>query len=1122
MSRPKERKQILVLLAALSLLWPCSAAVAQNLEEGKRSERPRARGGEPVVRLDRLRREPQTRRLWRQELSRGSAANHLRESKGMSNFGPLMRAAADLTGVGEGSSTSIADVNNDGNQDLLVTGDKDPSLNRGYMATLYLGNGNGSFTKSETSLTGVRQSSSSIADVNGDGNPDLLISGDPPSVEFDGLRTTLYLGDGKGGFTSAGSKLTGLFLGSTSIADVNRDENPDLLVTGADIYGDQQTHLYLGDGQGEFSEEGEGLPDVFVSATSIADINGDGNPDLLITGNTTGGFSTSGKLTALYLGNGQGEFTEAEADLTDVDYSSTSIADVNGDDNPDLLVTGQNKNLHPTATLYLGDGQAGFTEAEAGLTGVMFGSTSIGDIDGDGNLDLLIAGDKNGITSGGTSATLYLGDGQGEFTEAGAGLFGVREGSTSIADIDGDGDSDFVVTGNEKFRDFFSARLYINPVNQTPPNQAPRFAQMPDGRSLAPGLTFRRSIEAGDPDGDSLSLQSISTSPNVTFTDGGNGTASVTFTPSRNQGGDPASITVRATDSGGKSHLSSTSVEVSPVVAALPDELVDVESGSISIADVNGDDNPDILITGENENRNPTSTLYLGDGQGGFTEAGADLTDVVFSSTSIADVNNDGNPDLLIAGDDDPGAVLNASATLYLGDGEGGFTEVNAGLDGVWHGSTSIADVNEDGNPDLLITGQDANGPTATLYLGDGQGGFAKANADLTGVSDSSSLIADVNGDTHLDILIIGRSNSGLTATLYLGNGEGSYTKAGANLTGVSGGSTSIGDVDGDGNRDLLITGWFVDDELLQRPSATLYLGNGQGGFSEANAGLTAIRNGSGSIEDVNGDGNQDLLVTGNDINFNPTTTLYLGDGQGGFTEAESGFAGVRHSYTSFADIDGDEDPDLVTTGFSETSRSKVSIIYENLFNNPLPVQLSGLDAVADGNKVHLIWQTASETSNAIFEVQRKAGVQSKWRTVGSVEGAGTVTEPQSYRFTDENLPYKADQFTYRLRQVDMDGSASYSEEITVELRSREVELLSPYPNPAQDQATVRYAVPKKREATLRIYDVLGREVKTSVSGKREGRHERQIDVSDLSSGTYFFRLEAGNTVKTQRLTVVH
>jgi predicted outer membrane repeat protein len=339
--------------------------------------------------------------------------------------------------------------------------------------------------------------------------------------------------------------------------------------------------------------------------------------------------------------------------------------------------------------------------------------------------------------------------------------------------------------------------------------------------------------------------------------------------------------------------------------------LTGVRLGSSSIADVNGDGNKDLLITGSG-----TATLYLGDGQGGFAKADASsvLAGVAGSSSSVADVNGDGHKDLLIIGAD---ANFDPAATLYLGDGQGGFAKADASsnLTGVNEGSSSIADVDGDGNKDLLITGEDPDtSRTATLYRGDGTGGFAEADAssNLTGVMNSSSSIADVDGDGNKDLLITGFADNGRTATLYFGDGQGGFAKADASstLTGVYESSSSIADVDGDGNKDLLITG----GDPNPNPTATLYFGDGQGGFTEADASsiLTGVYGGSSSIADVDGDGDKDLLITGSG-----TATLYLGDGQGGFAKADARLVqtGVYESSSSIADVDGDGNKDLLITG---------------------------------------------------------------------------------------------------------------------------------------------------------------------------------------------------------------
>jgi hypothetical protein len=142
---------------------------------------------------------------------------------------------------------------------------------------------------------------------------------------------------------------------------------------------------------------------------------------------------------------------------------------------------------------------------------------------------------------------------------------------------------------------------------------------------------------------------------------------------------------------------------------------------------------------------------------------------------------------------------------------------------------------------------------------------------------------------------------------------------------------------------------------------------------------------------------------------------------------------------------------------------------------------------------------------------------------VGFVEGAGTTSEPQTYRFTDADQPYAADSLRYRLKQIDTGGTATLTDPITIARGGPAgLELLGTAPNPVSRRATVRYAVPEGAggDVTLRLYDVLGRTVRTVTARAEAGRHTRTLDVSGLASGTYFLRLQAGGSAVTRTLTV--
>jgi len=204
--------------------------------------------------------------------------------------------------------------------------------------------------------------------------------------------------------------------------------------------------------------------------------------------------------------------------------------------------------------------------------------------------------------------------------------------------------------------------------------------------------------------------------------------------------------------------------------------------------------------------------------------------------------------------------------------------------------------------------------------------------------------------------------------------------------------------------------------------------------------------------------------------------------------------------------------------------------------SNPLPVELAGFEAQRSGNEaVTIRWETLSETNNAGFEVQRStassvetshwgvstSGSGEPWQTIARLDGAGTTDTPQSYRFEDTNPPYAADSLSYRLRQIDADGTESFSEPVTVARQVTQVELMPTSPNPVQGQATIRYAVPERQDVRIELYDMLGRRVQTVVNAQAEGRTDAQLDVSGLASGTYFLQMQTDGYTETQRVTVV-
>ena len=197
-----------------------------------------------------------------------------------------------------------------------------------------------------------------------------------------------------------------------------------------------------------------------------------------------------------------------------------------------------------------------------------------------------------------------------------------------------------------------------------------------------------------------------------------------------------------------------------------------------------------------------------------------------------------------------------------------------------------------------------------------------------------------------------------------------------------------------------------------------------------------------------------------------------------------------------------------------------------------VPVELASFTAIADRNRTLLNWATASETNNLGFYVQRRAESIGEWTDLGFVRGHGTTANTQRYAFTDEEL--QPGRYRYRLRQVDFDGTFEYSPEIkvTVSLPNR-FTLAQNYPNPlslaANANTSIRFELANLEPVTvsLRIYNVLGREIRELVSENRVGGfYTAQWDGfltngERAPAGIYFYELRAGDQRAIKKLTLV-
>lgn len=185
-----------------------------------------------------------------------------------------------------------------------------------------------------------------------------------------------------------------------------------------------------------------------------------------------------------------------------------------------------------------------------------------------------------------------------------------------------------------------------------------------------------------------------------------------------------------------------------------------------------------------------------------------------------------------------------------------------------------------------------------------------------------------------------------------------------------------------------------------------------------------------------------------------------------------------------------------------------------------VPVELSGFSAIVTGKYVELNWTTVTEKNNSGFEIQRRNSNRD-WEVLGFVAGRGTTTEPFKYSYDD--YVNSSGSFTYRLKQIDYDGSYNYSDEVTVEVSAPvEFNLAQNYPNPFNPSTVISFSVPEKSNVSLTVFNVIGEQVATLVNEVKDaGSYQVEFNASNLSSGMYLYRIETGSFTATKKMVFI-
>lgn len=644
---------------------------------------------------------------------------------------------------------------------------------------------------------GVMPQALATGDFNGDGRSDVVVVNDPGGTATDTIHVLLANPDGS--FSPAPSTPGTSNLSAAAVGDFDGDGRLDIVLTDATL---RRATLLLGNGDGSFTPAGSCGTDVAPVAVVVADFDGDSNLDIAVA---NAGDSTTAGTVSICLGNGNGtlgpeqSYPAATGSLP-ADPVGLAVADFDGDNNLDIAVA-----LHSNRYSILGGAGDGTFLAPSTrfLPSANPSAIAAGDLNGDGIPDLAI------VTG---SVLVLIGNGDTTFQTPVAYPAGGRARSVSIADMNGDGYPD-LISGNW-FSNNFSVLLntgsgtFQSPVHYAGEN--------------SPGP-----VAIADFNGDGK--------PDVAVLNQGTG-------PSR------SSLLVALNNGYGTLNAAVSYLGTVPGTSSSFRKFVtgDISgNGRFDIAALDGDGSVHVLLQNADFTYQAAYRVTLGS------------PNIFGLDIALADINNDGTLDLVIAG-------INGYLVL-LGNGDGTFqTATVRALPSVSRRALALADVNNDGKSDLILTNPGSSISEIGILLGNGDGTFQSPLTYIVGSFPTGVVVRDFNGDNVPDIAVAVFGGGGIfnpgNAVVLTGNGDGTFHVGPAYPTGVGSVDLAAIDLNGDGIPDLVVVNG--GNGTPANGSISALINNGDATFQPAVQYSTGTTLDYISAGDFNNDGADDVVVT--------------------------------------------------------------------------------------------------------------------------------------------------------------------------------------------------------------------------------------------------------------------
>ncbi|RMG60463.1 MAG: hypothetical protein D6722_20885, partial [Bacteroidetes bacterium] len=782
---------------------------------------------------------------------------------GSGTFQEDLTASPTLLGVSN-ATVGWADYDNDGDLDLAIGG----RSSTGLTMRVYRNDGNSLF-QPDTILTGIENGALAWGDYDADGDLDLIYTGagsgtgNPPILR-------LYKNNGLGNFSSINTGISGLKNADLGWADYDNDGDLDLLISGENSSGTFVSEVYVYLGNDAFAPLNAGLTGLRSGFARWVDYDGDGWADILL-GGQDGSSASNDRLTEIYRNDQAGGFVldvATSTALTDVNNgAAAAFGDVDGDDRPELALIGTTAGSSTQTIRVYKNKSTGLNTSPpvpTGLNASQFGTAV--------SFDWTLPGSYPAALADGLSYQLYVGS---------------SPGSDDILSAHSD-----LATGQRR-------------VAQAGPVKGLSWRIF----GLAPGTYYWsvQSIEADFEASDFATEGSFTVVPTTSTTSVFSDATGISFVGGISpQGLQDAAMAWGDIDNDGDQDLLLSGLVAVNGPGSLDirtelyvntpagfnryqnvfgsDPFPDVFRGDAAFADIDNDNDLDLVICGLLSNNTRITRVLTNNGSGAFAAQGSlGLPSVIDASLDWADYDQDGDLDLAISGNGGSGVgtITEVYRNNLFPNQSLTFTKdatASNALEGVFSGDLAWGDYNLDGWPDLILTGKNTSGTlVGRIYRNDKVGSFDIAPFVVPQVWLSSVTWADINNDGFLDWAVTGEANpspSPASDSIPITEikwqipafPDTFYSIFPNTLPGIANGTVAFGDYDDDGYQDLLLVGQASGEQRISE----VYKNNGVlfgPNFirdDASSATLTGVDDGSAAgWADFDEDGKLDIVLTG-------------------------------------------------------------------------------------------------------------------------------------------------------------------------------------------------------------------------------------------------------------------